>query len=273
MIRRILVGLGGTPFTPVAIQRAVMLARSQGAEVTGVTIVDPGKLGRVAPTTPGEGDSGDRRRSRVTEEQIERAEAMLQAECLASGVTCRLHREIADPFSSMVALARYHDIVIVGLRSIFEHDLLCPDPEDQLLRLVMSGVRPVIAVSSEFRSINRVLIGYSGTMESAKAMKRFVQLRLWPDARLKIMTFNPSESDAERLAADARDYCRAHGFAVDWETNPGDPGALLLASAALWQADMIVMGNSLRSVLMRRVLGDTALEAIRRSPVPLFLCS
>jgi nucleotide-binding universal stress UspA family protein len=48
---------------------------------------------------------------------------------------------------------------------------------------------------------------------------------------------------------------------------------LLLASAALWQADMIVMGNSLRSVFMRRVLGDTALDAIRRSPVPLFLCS
>jgi len=273
MIKRILVGLGGTPFTPVAIQRAVMLARSQGAEITGVTIVDPGKLGRVAPTTSDQADSDARGRRRVTEEQIEHATAMLEAECRTSGITCRLHREVGDPFSSMVALARYHDIVIVGLRSIFEHDLLCTDPEDQLLKLVMSGVRPVIAVSNEFRSIKRVLIAYSGTMESAKAMKRFVQLRLWPDARLKIMTFSSSEADADRLVADAGDYCRAHGFTVDSETNPGNPSVLLLASASFWQADMIVMGNSLRSVFMRRVLGDTALEAIRRSPVPLFLCS
>lgn len=109
-------------------------------------------------------------------------------------------------------------------------------------------------------------------MESAKAMKRFVQLRLWPDARLKIMTFNPSDNEADRLVHDAADYCRAHAFQVDWQTNPGEPSVLLLASAALSQADMIVMGNSARSVFLRRALGDTALEAIRRAKIPLFLC-
>ena len=130
----------------------------------------------------------------------------------------------------------------------------------------------MVAVSNEFRHISRVLIAYSGTMESAKAMKRFVQLRLWPDARLKIVTFNPSDSEADRLVHNAADYCRAHGFQVEWQTNPGDPSVLLLPSAALWQADMIVMGNSARSVFLRRALGDTALEAIRRAEIPLFLC-
>ena len=40
MIRRILVGLAGTTYTPVAIQRAVSLARLHEAEITGVTIVN-----------------------------------------------------------------------------------------------------------------------------------------------------------------------------------------------------------------------------------------
>jgi nucleotide-binding universal stress UspA family protein len=211
-------------------------------------------------------------RKRVTGQQVEQAIAELEAACQAANVNCRLHRETGDPFSAMIDLARYHDIVVFGLRSVFEHDLLCPDPEAQILGLVMAGVRPVIAVSREFRHVSRVLIAYSGTMESAKAMKRFVQLRLWPDAHLRIVTFNPSDSNADKLVHDAADYCRAHGFQVEWQTNPGDPKVLLFAAAALWQADMIVMGNSARSVFLRRALGDTALEAIRRAEIPLFLC-
>ena len=38
-----------------------------------------------------------------------------------------------------------------------------------------------------------------------------------------------------------------------------------------WQADMIVMGNSARSVLRREVLGDTLLGTRRDTRIPLFL--
>jgi len=40
MIKRILVGLAGTTYTPVAIQRAVSLTQTHVAEVTGVTVLD-----------------------------------------------------------------------------------------------------------------------------------------------------------------------------------------------------------------------------------------
>ncbi|HDZ78584.1 MAG TPA: universal stress protein, partial [Gammaproteobacteria bacterium] len=49
MIKRILVGLGGTPYTPVAIQRAVGLAKRFKAEITGVTVVDLKHLSKVGP--------------------------------------------------------------------------------------------------------------------------------------------------------------------------------------------------------------------------------
>ena len=44
MIKRILLGLGGTQYSTVAIQRAVGLAKRFEAEITGVTIIDPGRL-------------------------------------------------------------------------------------------------------------------------------------------------------------------------------------------------------------------------------------
>jgi len=55
------------------------------------------------------------------------------------------------------------------------------------------------------------------------------------------------------------------------QTNPGQAKDLLLAAATLWQADMIVMGDSERSVWVRRILGDTLLDVLSQAEIPLFL--
>jgi nucleotide-binding universal stress UspA family protein len=53
MIKRILLGLGGTPFTNVAIERAIELANEHGAVITGVTVVDTKRLKQIGPVPPG----------------------------------------------------------------------------------------------------------------------------------------------------------------------------------------------------------------------------
>lgn len=108
-------------------------------------------------------------------------------------------------------------------------------------------------------------------MDSAKAMKRFVQMRLWPNAELKIMTFHTLDPKAHELLFAAEDYCRAHGYRVSYESQLGDPRVMLLAAAQRWPADLIVMGNGARSVLVRKVLGDTLLSTLRNTKIPLFL--
>ena len=273
MIKRILVGLAGTTYTPVAIQRAVTLAQAQDAEVTGVTVLDRGRVRcegiGVVKAPNREAIRGER--MKVAQSQIEQSVISFEAACAAANIKHRVVTESGESFTRLVDLARYHDLMVFGLRSIFEYDFLAGDPESLLIRLVGAGVRPLIAVSEEHRSISRVLIAYSGSMESAKAMKRFVQMRLWPGAELKIVTFHSSDDRANELLSAAEAYCRAHGFSVCHQSNPGDPKMLLLAAATLWQADMIVMGNSARSVLLRKVLGDTLLETLRDTQISLFL--
>ncbi len=141
MIKRILVGLAGTTYTPVAIERAITLAKAHGAELTGVTVLDPSRVrrpGREGPPAREDGDASSDRRIAITQASITQS-------------------------------------------------------------------------------------------------------------------------------------CRAHGFRVCHQSNPGDPKLLLLAAATLWQADMLVMGNSSRSVLLRKVLGDTLLATLRDTEIPLFL--
>ncbi len=276
MIKKILLGLGGTPYTAVAIQRAIELAKLFEAEVTGVTVIDIKSLSNVGLVPAGALHAAKEmaaRRVRVTKEKIEEAISGFESACTVDGIKYKVKQEERqNPFDLMMSLARYHDLMIFGLRSIFEYDIWFEDSKDTLARLLAAGVRPIIAVSDKYRPIQKVLIAYSGSMESAKTMKRFVQLRLWPDAKLKIMTFQSSEEKARQLLYDASEYCLAHGFQVECESNPGSPKDFLLSMASLWQADMIVLGNSARNLLVKRVIGETTLNLIRNADRPLFLC-
>ena len=72
MIKRILLGLGGTPFTDVAIERAVELAKAHDALITGVTIVDTKQLTQVGPVPLGGGTYAAKLREQrltITEER------------------------------------------------------------------------------------------------------------------------------------------------------------------------------------------------------------
>jgi hypothetical protein len=63
----------------------------------------------------------------------------------------------------MIAHSRYNDVTIFGLKSLFDYGFTT-EPRDTLIRLVSQGVRPIVAVSPEFRNIRKVLIAYSGSM-------------------------------------------------------------------------------------------------------------
>ncbi len=178
--KRILLGLGGTDFTPVAIQRAVGLAEHHEAEITGVTVVDESRLRSIGPVPAGAGQAArDLREHRiaVTQRQINEATESLQDQCNDKRLRCRIIHEKGEPFALMSNLANHDDVMIFGLRSIFDYGLGF-DPQDTLARLVGAGVSPCIAVSRQYREIRRVLLTYSGSVQSANAVKRFVQSRL-----------------------------------------------------------------------------------------------
>ena len=273
MTKRILVGLGGTPFTTVAVKRAVELARAHHAHLTGVTIVELDQLHKVGPVPLGGGAYAKRmaqRRIDVTRERVEAAVAEFENACAEAGVDCSVERETGDAFDLMISHARYHDLTIFGLKSLFDYGLT-EEPKDALIQLVSQGVRPILAVSPIYRNIRKALVAYSGSMESAKAMRRFVQMRLWPDVHIDIVHFSTDTTKGKELLAAAAEYCRAHGYETETRIVDEDADAGILDHAQQIQADIIVMGNSVRSLMFRQILGSTALHTIQNADRPLFL--
>ena len=274
MIKRILVGLGGTPFTTVATKIATELGDLHQAQLTGVTVVDTNKLDKVGPVPAGAAAYAQRMRERkaqITQEGTEKAIAAFKAHCSEQQVVCRrIMYEQKDPFAAMISEARYNDMNIFGLRSIFDYGFTS-DPDKAIIKLMTQGVRPILAVAENYRPIKKALIAYSGSMESAKAIRHFLHLNPWPGVTLHIVHFKEGQEREPFLLKDAAEFCEAHGFKVKTEMVEGHARSNLLPFAQKTNADLIVMGNSANKALLQRLLGDTVLETIKSADRPLFL--
>ena len=273
MVKRILVGLSGTPFTPVAVQRGIELAKRFEAELTGITVMDQDRIRNVGPFPAGAAkaamDLADHRWE-ATGERVTLALREFRRKCRQENVSHKVVLEHSNPFDTLIAHARYHDLTIFGLRGLFDYGVVA-EPEGALERIVTEGVRPIITVTEEFRTIRKALIAYSGSMQSAKTMRRFIQLNLWPEVELKIVHFNEGRSQPQTLLCEAQEYCYTHGFDAQTECLDGQARDGLLPCAQEWDADIVVLGNSARSLLLSTLFGSTMLSVIRNTDRPFFL--
>lgn len=274
MIKRILVGLGGTPFTTVATKIATELGDLHQAQLTGVTVVDTNKLDKVGPVPVGGAAYAQRMRERkaqITKEGTEQAIAAFKAHCSQQQVVCRrIEYEQKDPFAAMISEARYNDLTIFGLRSLFDYGFTS-DPDKAIIKLLTQGVRPILAVAETYRPIKKALVAYSGSMESAKALRHFLHLNPWPGVVLHIVHFKEGPEKEPFLLKDAAEFCDAHGFEVQTDAVDGRARSDLLPFARENNADLIVMGNSVNKALLKRLLADTVLDTIKSADRPLFL--
>ena len=85
------------------------------------------------------------------------------------------------------------------------------------------------------------------------------------------MHFKEGPGREQFLLKDAAEFCAAHGFDVKTDALEGKARSDLLPFVRENDADLIVMGNSVNSALLRRLMGDTVLETIKSADRALFL--
>ena len=275
MIKRILVGLGTSRTAAAVTEHALDIARQTGAELQGLAVTDTLRLDWTGPKPMGvgvEAAAADLRRQRYERARADIATAggVFADRCRMAGVTHRIVEEAGDPFEIAADLVRYHDLCVFGLRGLFEHDVV-PEPVDALERLIADGVRPILAVPEEYRPIRRVLVAYSGSLESAKTFKNFVLSGLFGSAAVRVVCFGDDAAASRRRVESAAGYFRSHGRDVETDAATGDPRHALVPYASEWQADLIVAGNSAKNLLLRKLFGETALTLLRESQLPLYL--
>ncbi len=276
MIKRILVGIADPTYTASATRHAIEIAQRCGAQLTGVSILDVAGIRKEAASVPlaGGGYTSELRAAALQDAQhsIDESVDTFVRLCDDAGVSQEFHKVSGDPFQEFIERSKYNDLMICGLRRLFEHGVL-PEPKDELAKLVAAGVRPLLATAAAYRPVKKVLIAYSNSVESAKTMRRFTQLShvIAPLAEIQIVSFGKLTGDGPATLIKARDYMQAHGLEAEIKFIEGGARTGLLDHASEWQADLIVMGNSAKNVLRKKVFGETALHTISNAEIPLFL--
>jgi nucleotide-binding universal stress UspA family protein len=273
MIKRILVALSGTPCTGSAIAHAIELAQAHDAELSGVTVIDPNKLLDVGPIPIGGAAAAHElgeHRMHLAEEHIEEAIGQFETACGKAGVTNRVLRESGDSAEKLLADWRYHDLTIIGLRGLFEYGVL-HDHGHLVLDVIGAGLRPLLAVGEEHRTIQRAMVSYDGSPLAARAMKAYCMLDIWRPMPTTVVSFLGQEGDSDTLLADATSYLEAHTFSTTKKRVEEKPRNAILRTMEDCDADLLVMGAAKRTRLGRKLLGDTARFALENSTRPIFL--
>lgn len=274
MLKRLLVGVAGTPATSSKIAHTIELAQRHGATVSLLSVIDMERLSKVGAVPLGAGHYAHamrRERADTVNANAEAAIAQFADACRDAQVDVQILRHEAEPIGTLADVWRYHDLCVLGLRGWFGSGTI-PEPENALLELIVRGIRPILAVSETRRTIRRVLIGYNGSMESAKTMKRFCQLALWPDMEFHIAAVEGSTKEpTASLLADAASYCRTWGYRCDTAMLTGVPSTALLSYASQIDADLIAIGSSYQRIVIKNVFGPNALELAKTADRPVFL--
>ena len=164
--------------------------------------------------------------------------------------------------------------MLFGLTGIFDYGLVTDQDEkpiDLLIRFIRAGVRPILAVDEEYRPLNRILIAYSGSMESARTVKHFIRMQPRPDAAIRVVTFDTNDDLGNLRLKEVEGYCRDYGVSIETKFVHGAPKGHILEEADDFGADVIVMGNSAKSLLSRKIFGETALYCLNHADRPVFL--
>ena len=275
MITRILVAVSGTAVGPAKLRQTLDLARRHKAEITALSVIDVERLRHVGPVPIGASHHAEHwREQRIEEARAAAEQSIADMADLAGQEDLKVHtlRAEGDPLDVLIGAWRYQDLCVLGARSWFEHGVVA-EPADALLKVVAAGVRPLLTVTEATHTVHKALISYNGSLESAKAMKQFAQMRIWPGIALHIVCVNGTKSGEapERVLEDAAAYCRGQGFGCTTAQLDGRPSEVLLRHAHEVEADLIVLGSSFRKVLTLQRFGINARSLLESSDLPLFL--
>jgi nucleotide-binding universal stress UspA family protein len=216
-------------------------------------------------------------RLRLAEKRYSTARKVLSQACLAADLNFDVRTLSGDPFELLPQESRFHDLVVAFAADQRDASAVYEDEpalsERELIDLALRGVQPLLVVRRRPQPLERVLLIYDGTPESGRALRSYVSQSLTPDAEHRLLAIGESERSAREALQQMTEYFRRRSVALETGWICGRPRKVLVPYAEKWNADLLVMGVTRTNQLLRRLLGETAQDALRRLSSALYLAA
>jgi len=277
-MKRILIALDPDPDTPVATEYGIALAKTYGATVTGLAVVD---TSNIYPTgIIGEPDLTHHARNlweELTDESREVAENLLarfEKRVQKANVPYTSVKNEGASYERIIEGMKYHDLLVIGRDSHFFYNEPKRDTKT-LAQVVKNGVCPTLVVTDQFKKLTRVLIAFDGSSPSARSMKSFSQSLATPGMEIDLITVQTktNKESAKEINGYAKAYLHDHGLPTirNQIIASDSPSKAILNHQSEISADCTVLGAHAVSAIKRLAFGSTTHELITNSDSPLFL--
>ena len=267
MIRSILLALDDTPGAVAARDLAFALARRTGASLTALHVLGRREVEGAREAIPiGGAALADRRKARrAAALEAEAAAVLAAASTAADGLAFELIRRDEAPEPALLAECAGHDLIVIGRDSTLGHELAEDGLSPTIEALLRDGARPLLVVPPGEVPAGPVLVGYSGTPASMRALQIFALLGLTVDVPVKVLDFSGGAT------ASPLGYLARHGFVAEGRRLEDDADEILLAEALSLSARLLVVGAELEGGVARLLFGDATTELLRDAPCPVLI--
>ncbi|MGE5190976.1 MAG: universal stress protein [Deltaproteobacteria bacterium] len=275
MLKSILIGLDGSPFSPAVIELGIGLARQFGALLAGLAVVDePAICGPESVPLGATAFKKHRDELRLAEARKTVAETLRDfgVRCGDAGVSSRSIEAVGVPSEQILLEAQRCDLVLLGQRTYFHFETQ-DEPDDTLHSVVKNSPRPVIAVPEKPHRATSVVVAYDGSLQAARTLQAFQCLGMGRSGAVHLVCVHDDQEEAARRAERAVEYLRLHEIAAHPQVvaTSAPPARVILEKARAFDAGLLVMGAYGQPTLREFFFGSVTRTVLHECNVPVFL--
>lgn len=282
MVKSMLIGLDGSPFSHAAVELGLRWAKQTDAMLVGIGIVD--ELGVVnpipSPVIPGLPPIDPMAQQfcldqRLVQEEHRRVERYLQQfaiQCAEQKVACKLLEELGIPAERLTTQVQRFDLMILGRRTFF-HRGSSEELDATLKEVARHSSRPVVTVPNSIRESQCVMVAYDGSPQAARALQAFVATGIGKDKKVHIVSIADTHAEAEKHAQLAADFLTYHDrpFMVHAIASKDHPAQTIIKQTWVCDPSILIMGVYGHGAIRDYLFGSVTRTLLKESPVPLFL--
>ena len=246
MLKRILVVLSASEFTPAAVRMAAEMAdvetevEHERVTLVGLSVVDTDLMpsGRFSSLVP--------REELLSEAQAKAEEVITEFRALTKTLGVRENLietscVSGSPFREVIRKGVFCDLIVMGRKSSFPpvyHDY------ETMPNLFHRASRPVLIVGDTHRPLERVILAMDGTAPSSRVMYHYVHLNPFPKAKLLVI-YSKGEEEQYHLTEYFRNvesYLKSFHLDVEMKRLDGEVRNEIVEVVKKEDAQVIAMG-------------------------------
>ena len=250
LFRDILVPIGGSEHSFVALEQALEIALKEGSSVKGLYVV-PDEAGIEEPET-----------------KLIRDRFFWR--CGELGVAASFAEEVGPVARTICSRARWTDLVVLSL-------MHPPEARAQsrltsgIRKMIHSCARPILAVPDQSQPISKALLAFDGSPKSRQALyiATYITDR-WQSSLVVVCV--AEEEAADKVLADAQDYVSGFDIKAEFYYDKGKADRTILDFAIQNKCDLIILGGYSSGPVMEVIRGSVVDGVLRESNIPSLIC-